>query len=186
MSDPRTLYDPGMTLKEYADSVGKLHRLLEYIATGRATPERLRRLVAELKAIPAAYRHHMDDFDPDGEIHKPGYVEQLVLELPDLSPEAQANRARHVLKYVTPFAAQTVRPGKGGMRRQARKHMYEIQLMARHFAQTYPGARVSSDPKSRFYDYATRQLSEKYGEADYSRHIKNALEDIKQWRVIKN
>lgn len=194
-SNKYEMYDPDLTVKEFAQHARAIQRLLTYIANEKATTRRLEKLQEEICSLPVAWRCGIDTYGPPHPevAHPYGYVELAIKNLSRMTNKEQPIIAEHLLQYVNPFCADLSRPGRGGGNRRATRLTDEIQTLARHFERALPEYALSSKEKSLFHRYVHlwMQRAMKAGECpaekDATRHIKNALNDREKWlTVVKN
>src|SRR5690554_4435225 len=138
------VHNHGVTLKEFRETVTRLHNSLAKLGRGTAgTTANLKNVKQYLTMIPEDYRALLDTIDRDFYFSVPWHpdrsrFEGIALALGDMSDDerkAQAERLRAIAGAVLDDIRE---PGQGGARMQARRYMLGIQCLANHFQEAMP------------------------------------------------
>jgi hypothetical protein len=189
-----SVHNHGVTLKEFRETLNRLHNSLAKLARGTAgTNANVKNVKYYLMMIPEDWRALLDTIDRDFYFSEPWHpdrsrFEGIALALGDMSGDhrkAQAERLRAIAGTVLDDIRE---PGQGGAKMQARRYMLGIQCLANHFQEAMPGHPVTAKRDSLFYRYVLIWMESAEYAVDQKptpeRHIQNAIDDLGNWKKL--
>lgn len=178
------IYDPGLQVKEIKSELKRLRNNLTKTQESK-NPERWQaRLIKVIDGLPDIVLKTIDIYDIK---LKEARATPLDSGFKTLAMQLPNDDAFNVmLNALTAIEADIITPGKGNARKQAKHYIPAIQCLAKWFKDAMPGHAISSDEKSYFYRYVEVYFNYLGLQTQPKRHIKNAINDYKDWRHIKN
>lgn len=182
------LHSPG-SHKDARHSVQRLDRALTKLGNGKGTTaaahRSLKAAVADLKRYaPGA----LTELDANGlillpvpELIGPDFKRISVFEqLVERVLAGDADSLHHLKGATRQFLDNTRSPGRGGARRDARRHRFGIERLAEYFSELFPDRKVSADPNSLFFLYAKFWINNFMGSTvkNPELHIQHAIDEI--------
>lgn len=193
----QTIYDHGVTLKDFRETVTRLHNALAKLGRGTAgTATSLTNVKHYLAMIPKDYRALLDTIDREFFFSEPWHpdrsrFEGIALTLGAMAEDERKRQAER-LRALTESLLNDIRePGKGSARMQARRCILGIQCLMNHFHDALPDHPVTAKRGSVFYryvviwmEYAGYATDAKNEKPTPERHIQNAIDDLGNWKTL--
>lgn len=188
------VHNHGVTLKDFRETVTRLHNALAKLGRGTAgTATNLTNVKHYLAMIPKDYRALLDTLDREFFFSEPwqpdrSRFEGIALTLGAMSDDERKRQAER-LRAITEALLNDIRePGKGSARMQARRYMLGIQCLANHYQEAMPGHPVTAKRDSLFYRYVLIWMESAGYATDQKptpeRHIQNAIDDLGNWKKL--
>lgn len=190
------LYDPG-SVKDAKEGAQRLQTALDKLLNRRGTVQAaLRSLRAGVQSLK---RHH-----PMALTELDAYGSLLLLDMPEavdhetgerisifervvqgMTDQTMMNDARTLKPAVDEFLNRYGSPGRGGARKDAKRWIPAIQTLAESFREALPDRVISPNENTLFPLYVAFFADPDSTKGpDMTRHIRNALEDLKHWEKV--